>query len=113
MCVRTSINFARVAASSAIALAALPVVPAAPGVALVAVDVSLPSISVMILSIAETSVAQFAFDFAVVPPADLALGVDEDAALSSAARCFFNCANWLRLFAGTEISVMLSAAAFA
>jgi hypothetical protein len=59
MCVRTSISFARVAASSAIALGALPVVPAAPGVALVAVDVSLPSISVMILSIAETSVAQF------------------------------------------------------
>ena len=111
MCVRTSISFARVAASIATGVPALPVVPAAPAVALAPVVGSLPSISVMILSIAATSVPQF--DFAAVPPAGVAVGIAEDDAFSSAARCFFNCANWFRLFAGTEVSVMLSAAAFA
>ena len=98
------------AASIATAVPALPVVPAAPAVALAPVDVSLPSISVMISSIAETSVPQFDFDFA---PEGVAVGIAEDAAFSSVARCFFNCATWLRLFAGTETSVMLSATAFA
>ena len=113
MCVRMSISFARVASSSVIAVAALPVVPAAPGVAVVPVAVSVPSISVMILSIAATSVPQFEFDFAAAAGAGAALGVVVDPAFSSAARCFFNCASWLRLFAGTEVAVMLSAAAFA
>lgn len=85
MCVRTSINFARVA-SSIVALDdfVLPLVPVAPAVDVGApADVSLPAISVMILSIAATSVPQLllffvAFvDLFAVPPVGcvvLALG---------------------------------------
>jgi hypothetical protein len=80
MCVRISISLARVA-SSTVALAALePEVPVAPGVEVEVVadadePVSLPIISVMILSTAATSVPQFLFAFAdLFPPLLFASG---------------------------------------
>src|SRR5205809_6512994 len=66
MCVRTSISFARVASSIVVAEdfdAVFPVDPLVPvGVAAADVELPEPAISVMILSIAATSVPQFAFD---------------------------------------------------
>jgi len=76
MWVRTSISVARVA-SSIVALDApgfaAPVVPVAPGVEVDGEAVSLPTISVMILSTAATSVPQLAF-FALVDLPAVLLG---------------------------------------
>jgi hypothetical protein len=113
MCARTSISFDRVASSSATALSAfeLPLVPVAPGVA--APVVPLPTISVMILSMAATSVPQLLVDLPAAFGAVAVVSLDGDPILSSAERWRFNCASWVRLFAGTEAVAMLSTAALA
>ncbi len=117
LCVRTSINLARVASSTVAADAfepAAPLVPVAPGV--VAVDdveaVSLPTMSVMILSIAATSVPQFAWleafgDFLLLlAVAPLVLASADGPRCSRLLRWRFSCARDDRSFAGTELALM-------
>jgi hypothetical protein len=118
MCVRTSISFARVA-SSIVALDApdfaAPVVPVAPGVD---VDVeSLPTMSVMILSTAATSVPQLAF-FALADLPVLLLGCAVLAAgfepiFSRLLKWRFNSASAARFFAGIDVAEIPFAACWA
>src|SRR5215213_7544295 len=89
-----------------------PLLPIAPGVdALAAPVVSPPTISVMILSIAATSVPQLAPAAPALPVA--ALPGDADSDLASADRCCLSSASCERVLAGTDVVVMLSAACFA
>lgn len=111
MCVRTSINFARVASSIALGDFVLPLVPVAPGVDVGApADVSLPTISVMILSTAATSVPQllllffvaFVDLFAVPPVGCVVLALGDEPIFSRLLKCRFRSAICDRFFAGTE-----------
>jgi hypothetical protein len=122
MCVRTSISLARVASSIAVLDLAAPLVPVAPGVE-VAVDdeeVSLPTISLMILSIAATSVPQLAFGALADWLAPGRVGVDSDALalddepiFSRLLKCCFNLLRSDRFFDGTEFAEMSFTAAWA
>jgi len=116
MCVRTSINLARVASSTVADDAfdpAAPLVPVAPGVADVddVEAVSLPTMSLMILSIAATSVPQFAWlealvDLLLLAVVPLVLAPADGPRRSRLLRCRFSCARDDRSFAGTELALM-------
>lgn len=115
MCVRTSINLARVASSTVAADAfdpAAPLVPVAPGVVEDEVEaVSLPAMSVMILSIAATSVPQFAWleafvDLLLLAVVPLVLAPADGPRRSRLLRWRFSCARDDRSFAGTELVLM-------
>jgi hypothetical protein len=105
MCERTSISLARVASSTA-ALDA-PLVPVAPGVEVAGDDVWLPTMSLMILSMAATSVPQFALEALVDLPApgwlaSAAVGAVDEPIFSRLLKCCFNFARSDRFFAGIE-----------
>src|SRR3954468_10729268 len=112
MCVRTSISFARVA-SSIVALDApdlAPAVPVAPGVD-VDVDgdvVSFPTMSVMILSTAATSVPQLAFlplvDFPALLLGCAVLVAGFAPIFSRLLKWRFNSASAARFLAGMEFA---------
>ena len=99
MCVRTSINFARVASSIIVAdFAVVPLVPVGVGV----LGDSPLTISPIALSIAATSVPQLPFDVLAFPvSADVAAG--DEPSFSRFERCFFRSANAARFCAGTEL----------
>jgi hypothetical protein len=120
--VRTSISFARVA-SSIVALDApdfaAPVVPVAPGVEVDVADVSLPAISVMILSTAATSVPQltlafFAFvDFPALLLGCAVLAPGVEPIFSRLLKWRFNSASAARFFAGIDVAEIPLAACWA
>ena len=74
---------------------------------------SLPTIPLMILSIAATSVPQFGWAEAFSSPffaVSVGVAALDELALSRFARCFFSCSTSPRSFAGTDI-VLISLAA--
>lgn len=118
MWVRTSINFARVASSIAVLDFAAPLVPVAPGVDVAGEEVSLPTISLMILSIAATSVPQFGFDELADLPASgragsAALALGDEPIFSRLLKCCFSLLRSDRFFDGTEFAEMSFTAACA
>ena len=103
MWVRTSISFARVASSIIVDdFAVVPLVPVGVGVEGVEDD-SVATISLMILSMAATSVPQFDFDasgFAV----SVGEALGDEPSFSRFERCFFRSAIEARFFAGTDVA---------
>ena len=102
ICVRTSISFARVASSIVVAdFAVVPLVPV--GVGVLGVADSLPTIWLMVLSIAATSLPQSAFD-APGFEASIADALGDELSFSRFERCFFRSARSERFFAGTDVA---------
>jgi hypothetical protein len=102
MCVRTSISLARVASSIVVAdFAVVPLVPT--GVGVLGVADSLPTIWLMALSMAATSVPQFVFD-ALDFEASAGEALADEPTFSRLARCFLRSARSERFFAGTAVA---------